>query len=128
MKFECVKADKVIAIASVRFRCEYLELFVTGVSKSNPEVYSVLKTACIKVLNKMCTESQGLKYTLGIVCPKSKDALHLAEFDPTVTCKHLTCSDPNCAHQFDTSTHPAGQWVLSPYTEHPKTAIHPKGT
>ena len=34
VKFECVKADKVIAVASVCFCSKYLELFVTGVSKS----------------------------------------------------------------------------------------------
>ena len=56
VKFECVKADKIIANASVRFRCKYLELFVTGVSNSYPEVYSILKTACVKVLNK-CAQS-----------------------------------------------------------------------
>ena len=127
VKFECVKADKVIAIASVRFRCQYLELFVTGVSKSYPAVYSVLKTACVKVLNKMCTEFEGLKFTLAIVCPKSEDPLHFAKFDPTVPSGHLTCDDPACAHQFDMSSHPAGQWVLSAYTNDPKTAIHPKG-
>ena len=127
VKFECVKAYKVIANASVRFRSKYLELFVTGVSKSYPVVYSVLKTACVKVLNKMCTEFEGLKFTLAIVCPKSEYPLHFAKFDPTVPSGRLTCDDPTCAHQFDTSSHPAGQWVLSAYMNDPKTAIHPKG-
>ena len=35
-KFECVKADKDITVASVCFHCEYLELFVTG---NHPEIY-----------------------------------------------------------------------------------------
>ena len=126
-KFECVKADKVIAVASIRFRSEYLELFVTGVSNSHPEIYSILKTACVKVLIAMCTEFEALRFKLAIVCPKSKDPLHFAEFDPTVPSKRLTCDEPTCDHQLDTSAHPAGQWVLSGYTEHPKTAIHPKG-
>lgn len=122
VKFECVKADKVIAVASVRFRCQYLELFVTGVSTTHKEVYSLLKTSCVIVLNKMCTEFEGLKFTLAIVCPKSEDSLHFAKFDPTVPSGHLTCDE--CNHEFDTSSHPAGQWVLSAYIDH---LVYPSG-
>ena len=127
-EFKCMKADQVIAKASIRFRCEYLELFITDFSSSHAELCCFLKTACVQVLNEMCSEFKVLKYTLSIVCPKSENDLHFAKFDPTIPSKQLTCEDSSCNCKFDTSTHPAGQWVLSAYSKHPKTAVHPRGT
>ena len=126
VKFECIsKDDKVIAVASVRFRCEYLEIFLTGVTKDRT-VYSVLKTSCIQVLHKLCADYEALRYRLAIVCPESEEGEpHFIMFDPVVPHISITCDE--CDHKCDVSSHPAGNWVSSAYLGDVKTAIHPKG-
>ena len=127
---------KAIAVASVRFRCNYLELFVThshGVTVPKTTVtalYSLLKTVCIELLHEMCLGSV-LRYDLAIVCPDSeKDKPHFMIFDPLEVSEQTTilyCNYGSHMCDHDITSHPARNWVRAAYTGNSKNAIHPNG-
>lgn len=126
VRFECIIADKTVAIASVRFCSKYLEISITEASENNIPIYSLLKTSCVDVLGKLCSTYKALRYKLTIVCPGSvKSSPHFMEFDPCVPSASLTCNE--CKDTYSVSSHQARHWVTSAYLDDPKHAIHPKG-
>ena len=131
VEFDCMSNGKHIAVASVRFRCKYLELFITNVTAPRATVTalcSFLKTECIELLHKMCLDSV-LRYDLAIVCPESeKDKPDFMIFDTLEEGEHttvLSCHACLCKHNI--TSHPARNWVRAAFAGNPKNAIHPNG-
>ena len=139
--FNChVKRHGVTAEFAIRFRCDFLELFLNPTSSIHSEdidieVSSFVKTTCIKLLNhKVCVDFPGLRYDLAIVCPRS-DGLrpHFIKFGTLENslkghkCNARLCDFNSSTDSIDHESHPAFHWVKSGFSDNDKYAIHPEG-
>jgi hypothetical protein len=118
---------------AVRFRCDFLELFLIPTTLSsegtNVQVSSFIKTTCIMLLNKISLEFPGFRYYLAIVCPHSNDSSpHFIKFGTLETSlEGRTCNNQHDVHAYNFESHPSFHWVKSKFQKEHKYAIHPEG-
>lgn len=130
IKFDCVdKCHNVEVIITIRFRSDFLELFITSKSACSEDIYiqiyDFLKKSCVMALNNM--EFRGLHYNLAIVCPESeKSGLHFIKFRHNETSLLHGCSLDDCKFNGnkDLDSHPAIHWVNTDSQREPDI-LHP---
>ena len=109
-------ADGITAKISIQFNREYIQISVDSPSTT---ARSVLKTACVAIMNRISADKLGVRYEFCVVCPKSG---HFVPFDVLDTSiNELKC--PKCSKSFSANF----EWIKCAYTGNIRAVLHYKG-